>query len=254
MIPRSIALVLRNDTEAETIVLQTHGVAEDVTTVQLPFDKEQFQAKMHEVGEKLRTHLHGIAVQLSEDTKTAGLLETFVTYMGTLEVDHNAKVPDEFRGTLRKRVARLASLLRKNATDPASLVKGYLIGTENGLVLNLWVHTEELVLLNEVVEPINVQDIVDTKTLLEQSVTTLSDLAPFTEELTMGQELGKNVEVTLIHPAQKPIILNKPTDPGLDGDEFNTPIQMGLTYDPNLNPKSARSVTTALAQRFTRHF
>lgn len=254
MIPRSIALVLRNDTEAETIVLQTHGVAEDITTVLLPFDKEQFQTKMHEVGENLRKHLHDIAVQLAEDTQAAGLLETFVTYMETLEVDHNAKVPDEFRGTLRKRVARLASLLRKSATDPVSLVKGYLIGTENGLVLNLWVHTEELVLLNEVVEPIHTQDTVDAKALLEQAVTAVVDLAPFTEELTMGQELGKDAEVILIHPAQKPIILNKPADPGLDGNEFNAPIQLELMHNPSLNPKSARSVTTALAQRFTRHF
>lgn len=254
MIPRSIALVLRNDTEAETIVLQTHGVAEDITTVLLPFDKEQFQTKMHEVGENLRKHLHDIAVQLAEDTQAAGLLETFVTYIETLEVDHNAKVPDEFRGTLRKRVARLASLLRKNATDPASLVKGYLIGTENGLVLNLWVHTEELVLLNEVVEPIHTQDIVDTTTLLEQSVTTVTDLAPFTEELVMGQELGKDAEVILIHPAQKPIILNKPADPGLDSGKFNAPIQLELMCTPSVNLKSARSVTTALAQRFTRHF
>lgn len=254
MIPRSIALVLRNDTEAETIVLQTHGVAEDVTTVQLPFDKEQFQAKMHEVGENLGKHLHDIAVQLAEDTQAAGLLETFVTYMETLEVDHNAKVPDEFRGTLRKRVARLASLLRKSATDPVSLVKGYLIGTENGMVLNLWIHTEELVLLNEVVEPIHTQDTVDAKALLEQAVTAVVDLAPFTEELTMGQELGKDAEVILIHPAQKPVILNKPADPGLDSGEFNAPIQLELMRRPSVNLKSARSVTTALAQRFTRHF
>lgn len=254
MIPRSIALVLRNDTEAGTIVLQTHNVSEDVTSVQLPFDKEQFQTKMHEVGENLRKHLHDIVVQLAEDTQAAGLLETFVTYMETLEVDHNAKVPDEFRGTLRKRVARLASLLRKSATDPVSLVKGYLIGTENGMVLNLWFHTEELVLLNEVVEPIHTQDTVDAKALLEQAVTAVVDLAPFTEELTMGQELGKDAEVTLIHPAQKPIILNKPADSGLDGGEFNAPIQLELMRRPSVNLKSARSVTTALAQRFTRHF
>lgn len=252
MIARSISLVLAGSTETHEIVLDTHNVPDDVSIVKMTLTEEQMFAKLGELQKGLNEQVQAIALGLTEDAKAAGLGDQFVEYIVALESNPSLEIPKVFRGPLRKRIARFASLMRKSSTEPHSLVKGYLIGTEHGLVLNLWVYVESLTFYSDMVEAVNPQDLVSVEPLMLDTVAKLNKLTRITEELALDQVL-ENTKVNVIQPLEKPVV-DRANDPGLDGDYLNTFALPKPLHAPELKKSSARCVTTALAQRFTRQF
>lgn len=211
---RIVKLVAETTKEEFEIELQTYRVPEGVDRVLMNVDDASSLPAT--LGEKMRVYVEETCIQLVEVAQKSGQGEEMVSFLLALERDPDLPVPKQFAKRLRQDLARLGDFMRRGQRDPQSLIRGCLVGTDHGLLLQLWVLEESLQLYSNIVtssassDPVEEEgDLVGaSEDLLEEE----GDLVE--EELETSPEEGQGsepaaapVEIILIHPATKPVIV-----------------------------------------------
>ena len=216
---RNIKLVDPSTKEEFEIELQTYRVPEGVDRVLMNVGGASSLPAT--LGEKMRVYVEETCIQLVEVAQKSGQGEEMVSFLLALERDPDLPVPKQFAKRLRQDLACLGDFMRRGQRDPQSLIRGCLVGTDHGLLLQLWVLEESLQLYSNivtgvrpVVEPHN-EEVEEEGDLVEASEDLLEEEGDLVEEeLETSPEEGQGsepaaapVEIILIHPATKPVIV-----------------------------------------------
>ena len=216
---RNIKLVDPSTKEEFEIELQTYRVPEGVDRVLMNVGGASSLPAT--LGEKMRVYVEETCIQLVEVAQKSGQGEEMVSFLLALERDPDLPVPKQFAKRLRQDLACLGDFMRRGQRDPQSLIRGCLVGTDHGLLLQLWVLEESLQLYSNIVTPYGggeasedlieeaeeVQDQADEVEEEEEGELVEEELETSPEEGQGSEPAAAPVEIILIHPATKPVIV-----------------------------------------------
>lgn len=250
---RNIKMVVSATGEQFELELQTFRVPVEVTEVCMDVDASTLPAMLEA---KIQAYVEKTCLQMVEDARASGQEVELVSFIEALEGDPDLHIPRQFPKALRQDIGHLASFMRKSKRDPQSLIKGCLVGTDHGLLLQLWVLVEEINLYSNLVTPVTTQLEVSVPTVavvaVDQGVGTL---AAASEVVQPAVEPTPQVEVVLIHPSDKPLIVMRKDGSVPQAEETAaeepTAVTQTVAVEQRMTPHQS---SVALMERLSRRY
>jgi hypothetical protein len=191
---KQIAIISSRSGEATLLTVQDYGVEAHLTAVRVGLDESQLMEMLSSVAQKLQGLLTDECTAIYHEACKTGHGETLLAFLDALDTDSSTKIPNVFRGELRKRLGQVCAKMRSITMDPKSGLKASLTKTTQGYFLEMWYLEENLTVYKDLVEPVydEIEWVEESALAVDPVVEVVAEAVPLvpvtTPVLTASQE------------------------------------------------------------------